>query len=58
MEAIVKAMGVRLVEVCREWSGGKRIQMKHIHMAMPGEVRVSVRLFFVTDCLPGRPGAC
>eukprot|EP00903_Cladosiphon_okamuranus_P006424 g6286.t1 len=39
MEAIVKAMGVRLVEVCREWSDGKRIEIKHIRMAMPGEMR-------------------
>lgn len=34
----MKRMGVRLVEVCREWSDGKRLTVKHIRMAMPGEV--------------------
>lgn len=45
MEAIVKAMGARLVEVCLEWSDGKRLQIKHIQMAMPGEVRLYACFF-------------
>ncbi|CAM9801048.1 unnamed protein product [Ectocarpus sp. 12 AP-2014] len=39
MEKLVKAVGIRMVHVCREWSAPNRIRVKHIWMAMPGEMR-------------------
>ncbi|CAN0257306.1 unnamed protein product, partial [Hapterophycus canaliculatus] len=39
MEILVKAMGLRLVKVCRQWSSPRKIRVSHVRMAMPGEMR-------------------
>lgn len=45
METLVKAMGLRLVKVCRQWAKPMKIRVCHIRMAMPGEVRHTLYLF-------------
>ena len=39
IEALVKSFGARVVTVCQEWSGPRRIKLEHLQLAMPGEVR-------------------